>query len=77
LRSIAFMYSGKVSQSHDTPFISTECGSASTLTRSHAIVDFCAECTGATPTPQLPISRLVTPCQLEHVSRRSHEICAS
>ena len=74
-RSIAAMYCGKLSQSHATPRISTSCGSASTLTRSHAIVDCWPGRQGATPTPQLPISSVVTPCQHEQVSSGSHEIC--
>ena len=32
---------------------------------------------GATPKPQLPITVVVTPCQGEIDSMRSHRICAS
>ena len=32
---------------------------------------------GATPKPQLPITVVVTPCQGDIVSMRSHRICAS
>ena len=33
--------------------------------------------TGATPTPQLPMMTVVTPCHGEHVTIGSHAICAS
>jgi hypothetical protein len=68
---------GKGSHSHETPLSSTSYGIASTLTRSHAITPRSALRHGATPTPQFPISTLVTPCEHEDISRGSYEICAS
>ena len=73
-RAMAAMYSGKLSHSHDTPFISTSYGMASTLTKSQAMISRSAGRHGATPTPQLPINTEVTPCQHELVSSGSHEI---
>ena len=33
--------------------------------------------TGAKPTPQLPMTAVVTPCQLDGVIRSSHVACPS
>src|SRR5262249_4726287 len=37
----------------------------------------CSGLQGAKPTPQLPITTVVTPCQDEGMSRLSHTACAS
>ena len=50
---------------------------ASTLVGSHAVISRLSGLQGATPTPQLPITTLVTPCHEEQVTSGSQQICAS
>ena len=71
------MYCGKVSQSQVMPACSTSKGIASTLTRSRIATSRACGLHGAMPTPQLPITTVVTPCQLEGVVAPSQQICAS
>ena len=71
------MYSGKVSQSQVMPFDSTSKGMASTLTRSRIAISRVSGRQGAMPTPQLPITTLVTPCHDDGVTAPSQQICAS
>ena len=69
---------GKVSQSQVMPVfehVEREC--ASTLTRSRIAISRVSGRQGAMPTPQLPITTLVTPCQDEGVTAPSQQICAS
>ena len=65
----ASRYCGKVSQSQVMPAFSTSNGIASTFTRSRIAISRAAGRQGAMPTPQLPITTVVTPCQLDGVSR--------
>ena len=71
------MYSGKLSQSQVIPRSSTSNGIASTFTRSRIAISRTAGRHGAMPTPQLPITTEVTPCQEEGVTAPSQQICAS
>src|SRR4026208_1649271 len=50
---------------------------ASTLTRSCMRISRVSGLTGATPTPQLPMMTVVTPCHGEHVTSGSQGICAA
>ena len=59
------------------PAFMTSYGMASTLTRSCIRISRVVGFTGATPTPQLPMMTVVTPCHGEHVTIGSHAICAS
>ena len=76
-RAAASMYSGKVCQSQVTPLPNTSNGIASTLTRSQAAISWLSGLQGASPTPQLPITKLVTPCHEEEVISGSQQIWAS
>jgi len=51
------------------------CGS--TLTRSRIAISRADGRQGAMPTPQLPITTVVTPCQEDGVIAGSEQICAS
>ena len=73
----ASMYSGKLSQSQVMPALSTSNGIASTLTRSRIATSRASGRHGAIPTPQLPITTVVTPCQEDGVVAPSQQICAS
>ena len=73
----ASMNCGKVSQSQVMPLFSTSKGMPSTLTRSFMAISRVSGLHGAMPTPQLPITTLVTPCQEEGVTAPSQQICAS
>ena len=77
LFAAASMYCGKVSQSHVIPAFRTSNGIASTFTRSFIAISLAAGLQGAIPTPQLPITTVVTPCQLDGVVAPSQQICAS
>ena len=55
----------------------TSYGMASTLTRSCIRISRVSGFTGATPTPQLPMMTVVTPCHGEQVTSGSQASCAS
>ena len=55
------MKSGKVSQFHGSPAVSTTSGMSSTPSISSTSIFRCSGRQGAKPTPQLPISAVVTP----------------
>ena len=59
------------------PWFSTSKGMPSTFTRSFMAISRAAGLQGAMPTPQLPITTEVTPCQEEGVTAPSQQICAS
>jgi hypothetical protein len=71
------MYCGKLSQSQVMPASSTSNGIASTFTRSRIAISRACGRHGAMPTPQLPMTTDVTPCQEDGVSAPSQQICAS
>jgi hypothetical protein len=75
--SAASRYSGKVSQSQVMPAFSTSNGIASTFTRSRMAISRVSGLQGAMPTPQLPMTTEVTPCQDDGVTAPSQQICAS
>jgi hypothetical protein len=62
--SRASRYSGKVSQAHLMPSWSAVPGMSSTPSMSPISHSRFSGATGAKPTPQLPSTRVVTPCQL-------------
>ena len=59
------------------PAFMTSYGMASTFTRSCMRISRVSGFTGATPTPQFPMTTVVTPCHGEQVSRGSQAIWAS
>ena len=61
---MASRYSGKVSQPHLMPSCSAVPGMSSTPSMSCTSHSRLSGATGAKPTPQLPSTRVVTPCQL-------------
>ena len=65
--SIASRYCGNVSQLHWMPSASAEPGMSSTLSISEISQSRRSGRAGAKPTPQLPITSVVTPCQHEGV----------
>ena len=71
------MYSGKLTQSQVVPCASASKGMPSTLTKSHAAISRTSGLHGAIPTPQLPITTVVTPCQEAEESGWSQQIWAS
>jgi hypothetical protein len=73
----ASMNSGKLSQSHCRPASRTLRGISSTFSMISMSQDRASGRTGAKPTPQLPITSDVTPCQAEGASTGSHIACAS
>ena len=70
-RSSASRYSGKDCQSHASPSVSATPGMSSTPSISAISRPWSAGTAGAKPTPQLPITTVVTPCQEEGWSRLS------
>ncbi len=68
---------GKVSQSQVMPFSRTSKGMPSTLTRSRIAISRASGLQGAMPTPQLPITTEVTPCQDDGEIAGSQQIWAS
>ena len=66
-RATASRYSGNVSHSHSMPADSAAPGMSSTPSMSPISQSRRSGCTGANPTPQLPMTIVVTPCQ--HVGR--------
>ena len=77
MRSTASRYSGNVSQPHWIPSDSAAPGMSSTPSISPISQSCLSGCTGAKPTPQLPITTVVTPCQHDGVSIGSHVIWPS
>ena len=65
--SIASRYSGKLSQHHSMPSASAVPGMSSTPSISWISKSSCRGRTGAKPTPQLPITIVVTPFQPDGV----------
>ena len=70
-RSTASRYSGNVSHSHWMPADSAAPGMSSTPSIRPMSQSCLSGCTGAKPTPQLPITTVVTPCQHVGVSSGS------
>ena len=64
-------YSGKLSQAHGTPSVSTTSGRSSIPSISLTSRSRSPGRHGANPTPQLPISTVVTPCPEDGASRLS------
>ena len=71
-RSTASRYSPKLSHDQSIPSSSTAPGMSSTPSMSEMSRLCASGRTGAKPTPQLPITAVVTPCQLDGVIRPSH-----
>ena len=69
--SMASRYSGKLSQPQVMPSVSAVPGMSSTPSISS--MSHCSRpgCTGAKPTPQFPLTTVVTPCMLDGSSRPS------
>ena len=76
-RSSASRYSGKVSQSQSMPSESAAPGMSSTPSISSISISCWSGCAGAKPTPQLPTTAVVTPCQPEGSRCGSQVACAS
>ena len=73
-------YCGKVSNGQASPrpgLQRVEAHALDLLERLHDQLAVRRRVVGATPKPQLPITVVVTPCQGEMLSMRSHRICAS
>ena len=77
LLSIASRYCGNVSQAHSMPADMAIAGISSTASIRSISQSRSLGCTGAKPTPQLPITTVVTPFQQEGVRNGSHATCAS
>ena len=75
--SSASRYCGKLSQSHSMPSWSAVPGMSSTPSISSMRKLSAPGRTGAKPTPQLPITTVVTPCQLDGVISGSQVTCPS
>ena len=70
---MASRYWPNVSQPHGMPSCSAVPGMSSTLSISWTSVSSVPGRTGAKPTPQLPITTVVTPCQLDGVTCLSQQ----
>ena len=75
--SIARRYSGNDSKHQSMPASSDSSAMPSTFSSVRAMTSRCSGRVGATPNPQLPMTTLVTPCQLDGVRSPSHRIWAS
>ncbi len=75
--SVAAMNSPNDSHCQSMPASSTSRDIASTLIRSHSARSRVSGRHGARPTPQLPITVVVTPCQAVGVTSGSQDNCAS
>ena len=75
--SSASRYSGKVSQPQVMPSLSAVPGMSSTPSMSWMSQSSWPGRTGAKPTPQLPMTTVVTPCQHDGDSSGSHVTCPS
>ena len=71
------MYSANDSQFQSMPSCKAVPGMSSTPSISSMRKDSPPGRTGANPTPQLPITTVVTPCQLDGVISGSHVACPS
>ena len=71
MRSSSSRYSGKVSQFQVMPSASAVPGMSSTPSMSWMSQSRLSGRAGAKPTPQLPMTMVVTPCQLEGVTSGS------
>ena len=76
-RSSASRYSGKVSHSHWMPSWSAVPGMSSTPSIISMSIASCPGRTGAKPTPQLPTTTVVTPCDAEGSRTGSQVACPS
>ncbi len=76
-RPTASRYSPKLSHVQSIPSSSTAPGMSSTPSMSEMRRSCASGRTGAKPTPQLPITAVVTPCQLLGVIRESQVACPS
>ncbi len=63
------MYCGKVSQFHGRPSVITTPGMSSTPAITSTSTSWSSWRHGAKPTPQLPITTVVTPCADDGVNR--------
>ncbi len=72
MRSSASRYSGKLSQPHWMPSDSAAPGMSSTPSINPMSHSWRSAATGANPTPQLPMTTVVTPCQHDGDSNASH-----
>ncbi len=72
MRSSSSRYWGNVSQFHDMPSTSAVPGMSSTPSMSWMSQSRLDGSAGAKPTPQLPMTTVVTPCQLDGVISGSH-----
>jgi hypothetical protein len=75
--SMAARYSGNVSKHQSMPEFSASIAMPSTFSSVRTITSRCSGRVGATLNPQLPMTTLVTPCQLDGVRSPSQRICAS
>ena len=73
----ASRYSGKLCQFHGTPWRITSSGMSSTPSMTLISVSRSCGRQGAKPTPQLPISTVVTPCPDDGEKRSSQVTCPS
>ena len=76
-RSRASRNSGKVSHSHTRPSLRAAPGMSSTPSISPINQSCRSGAAGANPTPQLPMTSVVTPCQHDGDSCGSHVACPS
>ena len=75
--SSAARYSGNVSKHQSIPSSSDSIDMPSTFSNVRTTVSRCSGWVGAMLKPQLPITTLVIPCQLDGVRSPSQRICAS
>ena len=75
--SIALRYSSKVCHVHGSTALSDLTGRSSTQQNVASIGSRCSGRNGASVSPQLPMSAVVTPCQTEDVQSRSQKGWAS
>jgi hypothetical protein len=71
------MYSGKVSHVQGRPSVMTTPGMSSTPAITSTSTSWSSWRQGAKPTPQLPITTVVTPCADEGVRRSDQMDCPS
>ena len=75
--SMALRYSSKFSHVHGNTPASERNGRSSTQQKVASIDSRCSGRRGASVRPQLPVSTVVTPCQMEDVQSRSQNGWAS
>ena len=71
--SSASRYSSNDSHSHEMPSVSADPGMSSTPSINSMSHSWRSGAAGAKPTPQLPITTVVTPCHDDGVRNGSHE----